>query len=117
MLGEVHILLLQRGRSIPFERWLAGLKDKRAQAIIRIRLNRVRAGNFGDARAVGSGVEELRIDFGPGYRVYFGRRSAVIVVLLGGGSKRSQTKDIACAQEYWKEYLNAEDPDDCTVPG
>ena len=64
-------------------------------------------GNFGDCKSVGGGVEELRIDFGPGYRVYYGREGALVVVLLCGGSKKSQARDIVTAQRQWKEYLDA----------
>jgi putative addiction module killer protein len=71
--AQIEILLFRRGRSKPFAEWLASLKDIRAVAIIRARLNRIRLGNFGDCRSVGGGVEELRIDFGPGYRIYYGR--------------------------------------------
>ncbi len=78
---------------------------------MRARLNRIRLGNFGDCKSVGGGVEELRIDFGPGYRVYYGREGAVVVILLCGGDKRSQAKDIFRAQEYWREYLNAKTDD------
>ena len=74
--------------------------------MVRARLNRIRLGNFGDCKPVGAGVEELRIDFGPGYRVYFGREGQLVVVLLGG-TKRTQAKDIPRAQGYWKEYLDA----------
>ena len=74
-----------------FLRWLDSLKDKRAVAIIRARLNRVRLGDFGDSTPVGAGVGELRIDFGPGYRVYFGRDADSVVILLCGGSKRTQS--------------------------
>jgi putative addiction module killer protein len=90
MAGGVDILLYREGRSTPFSDWLARLKDLRTAGIIRARLNRIRLGNFGDCRSVGGGVEELRIDFGPGYRVYFGRQSSVVVVLLCGGSKGTQ---------------------------
>jgi putative addiction module killer protein len=92
-----------------FSRWLDALKDKRAVAIIRARLNRVRLGNFGDSKPVGGGVEELRIDFGPGYRVYFGRDGESVVILLCGGTKRTQSKDIATAQALWKDYLDGKD--------
>jgi len=74
---------------------------------VRSRLNRIRLGNFGDCKSVGGGVEELRIDFGPGYRVYYGREGALVVVLLCGGSKKSQARDIVTAQRQWKEYLDA----------
>jgi putative addiction module killer protein len=74
---------------------------------VRARLNRIRLGNFGDCKSVGRGVEELRIDFGPGYRLYYGRQGSTVVVLLGGGDKRTQTRDIRIAQKFWEEYLNA----------
>ncbi len=78
-------------------------------AIVRARLNRIRLGNFGDCKSVGGGVEELRIDFGPGYRVYYGREGSLVVVLLCGGDKRTQARDILTAQKYWKEYLYGKD--------
>jgi putative addiction module killer protein len=83
------------------------LKDAQATGIIRARLNRIRLGNFGDCKSVGGGVEELRIDFGPGYRVYYGREGARVVVLLCGGDKKMQGRDILTAQRHWKEYLDA----------
>lgn len=106
-MGRIEILLYRKGRSTPFLEWLASLKDMRAVGIVRARLNRIRLGNFGDCKSVGGGVEELRIDFGPGYRVYFGREGASVVVLLCGGSKKSQARDIVAAQRRWKEYLDA----------
>jgi putative addiction module killer protein len=66
-------------------------------------------GNFGDSKSVGGGVEELRIDFGPGYRVYFGRDGQSVVILLGGGSKQTQSKDIQRARALWEDYLNGKD--------
>jgi putative addiction module killer protein len=105
---EIEILLYRRGRSTPFSDWITSLKDARAAGIVRARLNRVRLGNFGDCKSVGGGVEELRIDFGPGYRIYFGRRGSMVVILLCGGEKKTQSKDISTARKYWKEYLNAE---------
>ena len=107
MAQEIEILLYLKGQSTPFSDWLAGLKDARAIGIVRARLNRIRLGNFGDCKSVGSGVEELRIDFGPGYRIYYGRQGPLVVVLLCGGDKRTQAKDILMAQKYWKEYLDA----------
>ncbi len=104
---EIEILLFRRGQSTPFSDWLASLKDGRVVGIIRARLNRLRLGNFGDSKSVGGGVEELRIDFGPGYRIYYGRQGSLIVVLLCGGNKRTQAGDILAAQKYWKEYLDA----------
>jgi putative addiction module killer protein len=70
-----------------------------------VRLNRIRLGNFGDCKSVGAGISELRIPHGPGYRVYFGRRGKTVVILLYGGDKRTQSRDIALAQTYWDEYL------------
>ncbi|MCM0606989.1 MAG: type II toxin-antitoxin system RelE/ParE family toxin [Xanthomonadaceae bacterium] len=81
-----------------------GLKDISARAIVRKRLNRVRTGNLGNTRNLSQGVWELKIDFGPGYRVYFGEDGAKIVVLLVGGDKGSQERDIQKAKEYWKDY-------------
>lgn len=88
----------------PFEDWLTGLKDMKARAKIRIRLDRLKLGNFGDCKSVGSGVFELRIDFGPGYRIYFGQIGNTLVVLLCGGDKSSQTKDINNANKFWEDY-------------
>jgi putative addiction module killer protein len=80
-----------------FARWLDGLKDLRARARVQARLDRLAEGNPGDAKPVGEGVSELRIDFGPGYRVYFKARGAVLIILLAGGDKRTQRRDIAVA--------------------
>jgi putative addiction module killer protein len=81
-----------------FARWLAQLRDVRAKARILARLDSVRLGNLGDSKSVGGGVSEMRIDVGAGYRVYFTRRQRVIVILLCGGDKSTQTKDIAIAK-------------------
>lgn len=81
-----------------FSKWLQGLRDERARARIAERLLRVEAGNFGDAKPVGDGLSELRIDYGPGYRVYFVRRGPVLVILLCGGDKRTQAADIKRAK-------------------
>jgi putative addiction module killer protein len=88
----------------PFEEWLLGLRDVAARAIIRKRLNRVRLGNLGNTRGLGSGVSELKIDFGPGYRVYYGEDGPKIVVLLVGGDKGSQDRDIEKAKAFWEDY-------------
>ena len=88
----------------PFHNWLNSLKDISARARIRVRLNRVRLGNFGDCKAVGKGVNELRVDYGPGYRIYYGKSKTTIVILLCGGSKKSQAKDIQLAQNYWADF-------------
>lgn len=82
-----------------FTRWLAALKDQRAVLHIVRRISRVAAGNLGDAKSVGGAVMELRIDHGPGYRVYFTRRGQTLVILLCGGDKRTQGRDIRKAAE------------------
>ncbi len=92
--------------SRPFEKWLEGLKDYDAQARILVRLGRVRLGSLGDWKPVGEGVGELRVPVGPGHRVYFGQDGALIVILLCGGSKATQHKDIANAKRYWQDFRN-----------
>lgn len=77
-----------------FARWLDGLRDARARARVLVRVERLAAGNPGDVRPVGEGVSELRIDYGPGYRVYFKKQCSRVVVLLAGGDKRTQREDI-----------------------
>lgn len=89
---------------MPFEAWLDNLHDKKAVARILARLARVRQGNLGDCKSVGGGVAELRVDYGPGYRVYFGQAGRTLVVLLCGGDKRTQERDIRLAQQYWREH-------------
>ena len=86
-----------------FEDWLNGLKDPVSRAIIVRRIERVATGNFGDVRAVGAGVSELRIDHGPGFRVYFIRRGETLIVLLSGGDKASQARDIVRAKVLAQE--------------
>jgi putative addiction module killer protein len=87
-----------------FLKWLNNLRDIRARAKIRVRLNRIRLGNFGDTKSVGNGVFELRIQYGPGYWVYFAKVNNVIVLLLCGGTKSMQNKDINHAKLYWEDY-------------
>jgi putative addiction module killer protein len=88
----------------PFHKWLISLKDRSVRARIRVRLNRVRLGDFGDCKPVGKGVSELRVDYGPGYRVYYGKSGMTIVILLCGGSKKSQSRDVQLAQAYWADF-------------
>jgi putative addiction module killer protein len=88
----------------PVSEWLRRLKDKQAEARVRIRIQRVAAGNFGDCEPVGDGVSELREHFGPGYRVYLARHGKTLVVLLCGGTKKSQAADIELAKKYWAEW-------------
>lgn len=100
---EVLEYQAQDGRS-PYRDWLSSLRDREARVRVRVRIDRMSLGNFGDWHAVGDGVNELRIDYGPGYRVYFGRKGNTVVLLLCGGDKRTQARDIALAQAYWAEY-------------
>ncbi len=87
-----------------FGEWLASLNDKRAAAKVAVRINRLAAGNFGDCKALREGVWELRIDEGPGYRVYYAKSGRTCVLLLCGGDKRKQVSDIDRAVEYWQDY-------------
>jgi putative addiction module killer protein len=84
--------------------WLNGLKDRRAAARIATRVLRMESGNFGDVRPVGEGVSEMRIDYGPGYRVYFIQPGRTIVLLLCGGDKSKQARDIARAKRRTKDH-------------
>ncbi len=88
----------------PVTEWLDAVRDRSAQARIRIRLRQVEAGNFGDSEPVGEGVIELRIQIGAGYRVYCGRYGASVVLLLCGGDKGSQAADIKRAKALWSEW-------------
>jgi putative addiction module killer protein len=86
-----------------FDAWMAGLKDRAAVARIRIRIDRLAMGNAGQSRNLKGGVSELKVDFGPGYRVYFTERGGELVILLSGGTKKGQSDDIALAQQLAKE--------------
>ena len=88
----------------PFTEWLNGLRDLKAQARIRMRLNRLALGNFGDCEPAGEGILELRVHVGPGYRVYCARHGRAVVVLLTGGDKSSQQTDIRRAKELWADW-------------
>ena len=88
----------------PFTEWLEGLRDQQGRRRILRRLRWIEQGNFGDCRFLQEGVYELRLFFGPGYRVYFGKSEENIVVLLCGGDKSRQDEDIKLAKLYWKEY-------------
>ena len=97
-------MVLRIVQSITFERWLVRLRDQRAIARIKLRLSAVSDGNFGDMRSVGNGVFELRIHSGPGYRLYLVREGDEVVVLLYGGDKSSQQRDIKRAHELAREW-------------
>lgn len=86
-------------KSDTFDRWLRKLRDSRAKARIEMRIRRLGLGNPGDVKPIGEGLSEMRIDYGPGYRVYFMERSNFLVILLCGGDKSTQQKDIAKAHE------------------
>jgi len=86
-----------------YSEWFEGLRDRQARARIDVRIRRLSLGNPGDVRPVGEGVSELRIDYGPGYRVYFVQREEAVVVLLAGGDKRTQERDIQKALELARE--------------
>ena len=88
----------------PFKEWLEGLRDVSGRAKIRVRLDRVRLGNLGDNRSVGEGVHELRVDYGPGYRVYYAVDGSRLILLILGGDKSSQERDITKAKEYWLDH-------------
>ena len=88
----------------PFRIWLHSLKDSRTQKRVQARLARVQAGNLGDYKSLKDGVFELRLDFGPGFRIYFGQHGETVVILLCAGDKSDQSRDIENAKEYWKDY-------------
>ncbi|MBC7636290.1 MAG: type II toxin-antitoxin system RelE/ParE family toxin [Acetobacteraceae bacterium] len=92
--------------TVAFDDWLRDLRDRKGRAVILMRLRRLAGGNPGDAKPVGDGIGEMRIDFGPGYRVYFLRRSQIVIIVLAGGDKSTQPKDIAAAKiaaADWKD--------------
>lgn len=101
MIRVVHYVS-EDGRDY-FDAWFRR-QSREARARIQTRIDRVELGNFGDHKSVGGGVSELRIDVGPGYRLYFGRDGETLVILLGGGVKKGQTADIKTARSRWQAY-------------
>lgn len=91
-------------RRIPFDEWLNSIRDIRTKTVITTRVRRIKLGSLGEYKSVGKGVCELKIDYGSGYRIYFGQVGNTIVVILCGGDKSSQSDDILIAQKYWKDY-------------
>jgi len=91
-------------QSATFHRWRSALRDRQAVARINARIRRLAEGNPGDVKSLRDGISELRIDHGPGYRVYFGRDGDVLVILLAGGTKKRQQQDIRAAQARWAAY-------------
>ena len=88
----------------PYTEWLASLKDEKTKERIRVRVRRLEDGLYGDCEPIGEGLSELRLFFGAGYRVYFGEEDGNIVILLCGGDKSSQKRDIKTAKAYWQEH-------------
>lgn len=106
MIYELSIYKPHTGKA-PFEKWLTSLKDKKTKQIIQARIDRAVFGNLGDIKGLGEDVFEFRIDYGPGFRVYFSIQGQKILLLLVGGDKRTQSKDIEKAKSYledWKRY-------------
>lgn len=103
--AKTIIIYCEPGGNEPFTEWLNRLRDPVTRRRILQRLLRVESGHYGDFKAVGDGVNELRFFLGAGYRVYFGEDGDKLVVLLCGGDKDSQSRDIQQAQRYWQEYL------------
>ncbi len=104
---EIEFYTTQNGKT-PFTDWFESLRNRTTINRIERRINRLENGNFGDCNPVGQGVFELRIHFGPGYRIYFGEFEHTILVLLCGGDKSSQQRDIERAKTYWLEYKEAQ---------
>ncbi len=100
---EIFDYLTHDGRDL-YAEWLAGLADRQARARVAVRVQRMKAGNFGDCKPIQDGVWELRIDHGPGYRVYYAQAGQKLVLLLIGGDKRRQQADIAAAVDYWNDW-------------
>ena len=105
-LREVQYYRTPNGRQ-PFIQWFESIREKNTQNRIDKRLERLEDGNFGDCQSVGEGVFELRLHFGPGYRIYFGQIGDRLVLLLCGEDKASQARDIKLAKTYWREYEEA----------
>lgn len=103
MKKELRIYSTTAGKE-PFVEWLESLKDSISRAHITNRLHRVALGNYGDCKFVGEGIRELRIHYGPGYRVYFSEQEDSVILLLVAGAKRTQDRDIKKAKHYWKEF-------------
>lgn len=103
---EVLIYQDAQGRE-PLTQWLEAIKDKKTALRIRNRLRRIELGNLGHSKSLGEGVHELKLSFGPGYRVYFGTHGPQVVILLCAGDKHSQAQDIKRAKKYWKDYQEA----------
>ena len=106
-------LYLQENGTAPYQEWEDSLDGRTAARVVRY-VKRMEQGNFGNSAPVGSGVSELKIDMGPGYRVYYGKDGNTLVILLGGGSKKRQSRDIRDAIERWKLYKKSKKQQDRT---
>ena len=104
----IRIYTDPKGR-IPFEEWLKSTKDPALRARIRARLDRLSLGNYGDHKSVGDGIQELRLAFGAGYRIYYVDLDDVVIILLCGGDKSSQERDIKKAKGFWQELKERSD--------
>ena len=100
---ELQFYRMPNGRE-PFTEWYATIQDRSVRHRIQKRIDRLADGNFGDCKSVGAGVFELRLQFGAGYRIYFGEVNNAVVLLLCGGDKTSQARDIERAKVYWLQY-------------
>jgi putative addiction module killer protein len=100
---DVRRYLAESGQDY-VEEWLESLDDPPTRARIEIRIERLSRGLFGDTKYLQDGVHELKLDFGPGYRIYYGKEGKRIILLLCGGDKSTQKKDVRNAIEYWKDY-------------
>lgn len=100
---EVRLYVTRAGRNV-VDDWIVGLKDAQTEARIMACLERLRLGNFGDCKSLGGGLHELRIDVGPGYRIYYAMMGRTCVLLLNAGDKRRQSSDIERASEFFRDY-------------
>ena len=105
---ELQIYRTPNGQE-PFTEWLKSLRDRRTRKRIQNRIARIGSGNLGDHKSVGDGIFELRFQFGPGYRIYFGEVDNIIILLLCGGDKSSQDRDIERAKVYWQEFKESQE--------
>jgi putative addiction module killer protein len=87
-----------------FQAWMSGLKDLRARVLVDKTIAKIRLGNFGDHKGVGEGVQEIRLDHGPGYRIYYAEHGNTLIILLCGGTKKRQQDDITQAKKFWKDW-------------
>lgn len=100
---EVHVYVDSTGKT-PFTDWMEKLRDRKARVKIHTRIDRLRLGNAGDYKTLGNGLFELRIHYGPGYRIYFGKAGESLILLLCAGNKTTQRQDVNLAKQYWMDY-------------